>query len=56
MINLAMHGSCRVSGGGGGIPMDATCQRKPMVPGTVGGTQETTVESQLSVTVSEGDF
>jgi len=27
-----------------------------MVLGTVGGRLETTVESQLSVTISEGDF
>jgi hypothetical protein len=30
--------------------------QKQMVPGTVGRPAKTTVESQLSTTVSEGDF
>jgi hypothetical protein len=40
----------------GGRDGSVGCQRKQMVPGTVGGTLETTVEGQLSGTVSEGDF
>jgi hypothetical protein len=32
------------------------CQRKRMVPDTVGTTPETTVESQFPATVSEGDL
>jgi len=32
------------------------CQRKQMVLDTVGGALETTVTSQLSATVSEGDL
>ena len=32
------------------------CRRRQMVPDTIGATIETTVESQFSTTVGEGDF
>ncbi|HME20792.1 MAG TPA: hypothetical protein VKI44_05430 [Acetobacteraceae bacterium] len=38
------------------LGLEPQCQRKQMVVGTVSTTLETTVESQLSATVGEGDF
>jgi hypothetical protein len=49
-----------VGGVSAGIPPDshgfAGCQRNQMVLDTASMTMETTVGSQLSTTVSEGDF
>ena len=43
-------------GGADGLRCCPACQRKQMVLVTVGGRSEMTVESQLSATISEGDF